>query len=107
MVGTEQGLILLCNRKAKNPQEKISSAFSGCLGPVYALEVSAHLMFAFSGITCFRKECTESSRTCVVLIQYTFFVYETYIPVTLHHLSVLASVPGPVQPIMSIMVMWP
>ena len=41
MVGTEQGLILLCNRKAKTPQEKISSAFSGCLGPVYALEVSA------------------------------------------------------------------
>lgn len=43
MVGTEQGLILLCNRKAKTPQEKISSAFSGCLGPVYALEVREHV----------------------------------------------------------------
>ena len=60
MVGTEQGLILLCNRKAKTPQEKITSAFSGCLGPVYALEVSectyvyvACLMFAFSSIMCF------------------------------------------------------
>lgn len=43
MVGTEQGLILLCNRKAKTPQEKISSAFSGCLGPVYALEVRKYV----------------------------------------------------------------
>ncbi|NXX74612.1 DNAI2 protein, partial [Urocolius indicus] len=37
MVGTEQGIIISCNRKAKTPPEKISSTFSGHYGPVYAL----------------------------------------------------------------------
>jgi dynein intermediate chain 2 len=38
MVGTEQGQILLCNRKAKTPQDKITASFSGSLGPIYALQ---------------------------------------------------------------------
>lgn len=37
MVGTEQGIIVACNRKAKTPAEKITSTFSGHHGPVYAL----------------------------------------------------------------------
>ncbi|XP_051490777.1 dynein axonemal intermediate chain 2 [Apus apus] len=37
MVGTEQGIVLACNRKAKTPQEKISGTFSGHIGPIYAL----------------------------------------------------------------------
>ena len=39
MVGTEQGVILLCNRKAKNPQDRIAAGFSGHYGPIYALQV--------------------------------------------------------------------
>ena len=39
MVGTEQGVILSCNRKAKNPQDKITAAFTGHHGPIYALQV--------------------------------------------------------------------
>ena len=39
MVGTEQGVILLCNRKAKNPQDKIAAGFTGHHGPIYALQV--------------------------------------------------------------------
>ena len=39
MVGTEQGVILSCNRKAKNPQDKITAAFAGHHGPIYALQV--------------------------------------------------------------------
>ncbi|NXL63932.1 DNAI2 protein, partial [Chordeiles acutipennis] len=37
MVGTEQGIIIACNRKAKTPAEKITSTFSGHHGAVYAL----------------------------------------------------------------------
>eukprot|EP00128_Syssomonas_multiformis_P018454 Colp12_sorted_trinity150504_noHs@34982 len=38
MVGTEQGSVLSCNRKAKNPGEKIVSVYTGHHGPVYALQ---------------------------------------------------------------------
>ncbi|NXN14476.1 DNAI2 protein, partial [Indicator maculatus] len=37
MVGTEQGIIIACNRKAKTPAEKIAGTYSGHHGPVYAL----------------------------------------------------------------------
>ncbi|XP_014812088.1 PREDICTED: dynein intermediate chain 2, axonemal isoform X2 [Calidris pugnax] len=37
MVGTEQGTIIACNRKAKTPSEKITSIYRGHIGPVYAL----------------------------------------------------------------------
>lgn len=38
MVGTEQGIVLSCNRKAKSPSERIVANFSGHYGPVYALQ---------------------------------------------------------------------
>ncbi|XP_038613256.1 dynein intermediate chain 2, axonemal [Tachyglossus aculeatus] len=38
MVGTEQGIVVSCNRKAKTPAEKIVCSFSGHHGPIYALE---------------------------------------------------------------------
>ncbi|NXK52823.1 DNAI2 protein, partial [Chauna torquata] len=37
MVGTEQGIVIACNRKAKTPPEKIASTYSSHHGPVYAL----------------------------------------------------------------------
>ncbi|XP_006034869.1 dynein intermediate chain 2, axonemal [Alligator sinensis] len=37
MVGTEQGMVITCNRKAKTPAEKIVGTYSGHHGPVYAL----------------------------------------------------------------------
>uniref|UniRef100_A0A8B9BZ91 Dynein axonemal intermediate chain 2 n=1 Tax=Anser brachyrhynchus TaxID=132585 RepID=A0A8B9BZ91_9AVES len=37
MVGTEQGIVIACNRKAKTPPEKIAGTYSGHHGPVYAL----------------------------------------------------------------------
>lgn len=39
MVGTEQGSVLSCNRKAKTPAEKIVATYSQHYGPVYALQV--------------------------------------------------------------------
>ncbi|XP_056433273.1 dynein axonemal intermediate chain 2 [Gadus chalcogrammus] len=38
MVGTEQGMVVSCNRKAKTPAEKIVSTYSGHQGPIYALQ---------------------------------------------------------------------
>ncbi|XP_049625909.1 LOW QUALITY PROTEIN: dynein axonemal intermediate chain 2 [Suncus etruscus] len=38
MVGTEQGIVISCNRKAKTPGEKIVCTFSGHHGPIYALQ---------------------------------------------------------------------
>ncbi|XP_071770928.2 dynein axonemal intermediate chain 2-like [Centroberyx gerrardi] len=38
MVGTEQGLVVSCNRKAKTPAEKIVCTFDGHHGPIYALQ---------------------------------------------------------------------
>ena len=43
MVGTEQGSVLSCNRKAKSPSEKIVCSFSQHYGPVYAVQVGAQL----------------------------------------------------------------
>ncbi|CAJ1054150.1 dynein intermediate chain 2%2C axonemal isoform X1 [Xyrichtys novacula] len=38
MVGTEQGLVVSCNRKAKTPAEKMVCTYEGHHGPVYALQ---------------------------------------------------------------------
>ncbi|XP_030317971.1 dynein intermediate chain 2, axonemal [Calypte anna] len=37
MVGTEQGIVIACNRKAKTPQEKITGTYTGHIGPIYTL----------------------------------------------------------------------
>lgn len=42
MVGTEQGVILSGNRKGKTPQDKLTHAFMGHLGPIYSLQVNRH-----------------------------------------------------------------
>lgn len=38
MVGTEQGSVLLCNRKAKSPSDKIVCSFTQHYGPIYAVQ---------------------------------------------------------------------
>jgi len=38
LVGTEQGTVLLCNRKAKGPGDKIGAVYPGHHGPIYALQ---------------------------------------------------------------------
>ncbi|XP_070580175.1 dynein intermediate chain 3, ciliary-like [Ptychodera flava] len=38
MVGTEQGTVISCNRKAKTPNEKIVAIYNAHLGPVYSLQ---------------------------------------------------------------------
>lgn len=38
MVGSENGSVFMCNKKAKNPSEKITHIYPGHHGPVYALQ---------------------------------------------------------------------
>ena len=38
MVGTENGKIISCNRKAKTAPEKMAALYTGHLGPVYSIE---------------------------------------------------------------------
>jgi dynein intermediate chain 2 len=38
MVGCEQGSVLSCNRKAKNPADRVGSSYAGHHGPVYGLK---------------------------------------------------------------------
>lgn len=42
MVGTEQGSVLLCNRKGKTPQDKIQNCYNGHHGPVYSVMRNPH-----------------------------------------------------------------
>lgn len=44
MVGTEQGSVLSCNRKAKSPSEKIVATYSQHYGPVYAVQVNLYIL---------------------------------------------------------------
>ena len=50
MIGTEQGNIMACNRKAKNPQDRVGTSFPGEWGPWLgcatgqSLSVSGHLL---------------------------------------------------------------
>jgi len=38
LVGTEQGYILACDKKSKNPNDRIQNIFSGHHGPIYSLQ---------------------------------------------------------------------
>ena len=38
LVGTEQGIVLLCNSKAKNPGDAIGTAYVGHHGPIYSVQ---------------------------------------------------------------------
>jgi dynein intermediate chain 2, axonemal len=38
MVGCENGAVLSCNRRAKNPADRVSGAFIGHHGAVYGLQ---------------------------------------------------------------------
>ena len=50
MVGAENGNIFLCNKKAKNPSEKITHIFPGHHGPVYALQRNPFFVKNFMSI---------------------------------------------------------
>lgn len=50
MVGTEQGNVISCNRKAKTPMDKIAATFTGHIGPVYSLQRNPHFTKNFLSV---------------------------------------------------------
>ena len=69
MVGTEQGVVLSCNRKAKTPADKIVASFSQHSGPIYALQVL----------------CLFSLLICLDILRILFFTY--FMPLFSFHTS--------------------
>ncbi|KAG8441706.1 hypothetical protein GDO86_010769 [Hymenochirus boettgeri] len=66
MVGTEQGMIVSCNRKAKTPPEKIVCTYSGHHGPIYAIQRNPFFPKNFLTVgdwtaRIWSEDCRESS----------------------------------------------
>lgn len=72
MVGTEQGIVLNCNRKGKTPSEKIVSKYFGHFGPVRALQRNPAFVKNFLTIgdwtaKIWSEDCKES---CIMWTNY-------------------------------------
>lgn len=77
MVGTEQGSVLSCNRKAKSPSEKIVCSFSQHYGPVYAVQVRefASFFFSFSQLLLYERFISTQLSKTHSLTSWKLFVY--------------------------------
>uniref|UniRef100_G3VY15 Dynein axonemal intermediate chain 2 n=1 Tax=Sarcophilus harrisii TaxID=9305 RepID=G3VY15_SARHA len=72
MVGTEQGTVISCNRKAKTAAEKIVCTFSGHHGPIYALQRNPFYPknFLTVGDWTARIWSEESRESCIMWTKY-------------------------------------
>ncbi|XP_072501682.1 dynein axonemal intermediate chain 2 [Notamacropus eugenii] len=72
MVGTEQGVVISCNRKAKTAAEKIVCTFSGHHGPIYALQRNPFYPknFLTVGDWTARIWSEESRESCIMWTKY-------------------------------------
>ncbi|NP_001089510.1 dynein axonemal intermediate chain 2 S homeolog [Xenopus laevis] len=66
MVGTEQGMIVSCNRKAKTPPEKIVCTYGGHHGPIYSIQRNPFFPKNFLTVgdwtaRIWSEDCRESS----------------------------------------------
>lgn len=66
MVGTEQGIVISCNRKGKTAMEKMTMRFNAHLGPVLALQRNPGFVKNFLTIgdwtaKIWSEDCRESS----------------------------------------------
>mmetsp|Transcript_183 Transcript_183/g.635 ORF Transcript_183/g.635 Transcript_183/m.635 type:complete len:582 (+) Transcript_183:180-1925(+) len=71
MVGTESGVVLSCNRKAKNPQDRVGASYSGHHGPV--VQVERHPFYPKFFLTIgdwAARTWTEDLRTPIITTKY-------------------------------------
>lgn len=66
MVGTENGVVISCNRKGKSPGEKMALRFNAHLGPVLAMNRNAAFVKNFLTVgdwttRIWSEDCRESS----------------------------------------------
>jgi len=71
-VGTEQGSVVLFNRKAKNPNEKITGSYDGHHGPVYAVERNPYFpkYFMSIGDWTMRVWCEDVKESSIIWSKY-------------------------------------
>uniref|UniRef100_A0A061RDX4 Dynein intermediate chain 2, axonemal n=1 Tax=Tetraselmis sp. GSL018 TaxID=582737 RepID=A0A061RDX4_9CHLO len=71
MVGTEAGVVLSCNRKAKNPQDRVGASFGGHHGPVVQVERHPFYPKYFLTIADWSaRTWTEDLRTPIIATKY-------------------------------------
>ena len=80
MVGTEQGIVLSCNRKAKSPSERIVASYNGHYGPVYALQRNPFFPknFLTVGDWTARIWAEEIRESSIMWTKYVIYVYCIY-----------------------------
>lgn len=71
-IGTEQGQVVLFNRKGKTPQEKISCTYNAHLGPVYAVERNPFFpkFFLTVGDWSMRTWCEDVRESAIMWTKY-------------------------------------
>lgn len=62
MIGAENGSVFLCNKKAKNPLEKITHIFPGHHGPVYSLQRNPFFVKNFLSIGDWKAQVSIAFR---------------------------------------------
>lgn len=77
MVGTEQGVIISCNRKAKTPLEKIVATFNGHIGPVYSLQRNPHFPKNFMSVGDWCARVTTLV-WCIIDYKYSYLILFIY-----------------------------
>jgi len=71
-IGTEQGQVVLFNRKGKTPQEKIAATYQAHLGPVYAVERNPFFpkFFLTVGDWSMRTWCEDVRESAIMWTKY-------------------------------------
>jgi hypothetical protein len=62
MVGTEQGTVFSCNRKAKNPNERIVHTYTGHHGRIYALQRNPFFLKNFLTVADWSAKVRKATR---------------------------------------------
>ncbi|KAH6583073.1 hypothetical protein BASA61_008197 [Batrachochytrium salamandrivorans] len=72
MVGSENGSVFMCNKKAKNPSEKITHIYPGHHGPIYALQRNPFFLKNFLTIGDWKAQIwAEDVRSPIMSTKYS------------------------------------
>ncbi|KAI8915968.1 WD40-repeat-containing domain protein [Gorgonomyces haynaldii] len=72
MIGSENGSVYMCNKKAKNPNEKITHIFPGHHGPIYALQRNPFFLKNFLTIGDWKAQIwSEDVKTPIMSTRYS------------------------------------
>ena len=79
MVGTEQGTVLLCNRKGKTAQDKISHCYFGHHGPVYSVMRNPHCSKYFMSVGDWTVRLWTAEDALLKTPMFTTYYHKAYL----------------------------